>query len=95
MGVRDAVIAYNGVANWLNNQENIDIGKPKRKTCRAQEEYLNNILIQFGKDNNIKMERNNSPSYKGSYSPVMSNCIRVQENFKLFREWIINNYSKG
>lgn len=92
MGLKDSIRAYNGIVNWLNNQENINLGKPKKKTYRAKDEHLNNILIKFGVENKLKMEENNSPRYKGSYSPVMSNCVIVQSNFNLFTQWIINNY---
>lgn len=91
MGVRDAIRAYNGLVHYINK---FDIGKPKRKTYRAHDEYLNNMLIKFGKEHNILMEKNNSPKYKGSYSPVMSNAQRVQENWQLFTKWINDNYQK-
>lgn len=94
MSAKDSIRAYNGVANWLNKQDNIDLGKPKRKTYRAHEEHLNNILIRFGKENNLKMEKNNSPKYKGTYSPAMSNCRVVQAHFGLFKKWIFENYLK-
>ena len=94
MSVRDSIRAYNGVANWLNSQDNIDLGKPKRKTYRAQDEHLNNILIRFGKENELKMEKNNSPRYRGTYSPVMTNCKMVQAHFSLFKKWIFENYPK-
>lgn len=94
MGINDAIRAYNGVTNWLNNQENVDLGKPKRKTYRAQDEYLNNILKEFGKEHNLDMYKNNSPKYKGSFSPVMTNCIVIQENWKDFKKWINKNYKR-
>lgn len=93
MGVYDAIRASNGVISYLNkNADKIDIGKPKRKTYRAQDEHLNNLLIEFGKAHNHKMEKNNSPKYKGSYSPFMSNCQTVQANWSLFKKWLIDNY---
>ena len=96
MGIRDSLRASNGVINWLNKQsDKIDIGQPKRKSYRATDEHLNNLLIEFGKCNNLKMEKNNSPKYKGCYSPFVSNCVIIQANFELFKEWLINNYSKN
>lgn len=92
MGVRDSIRAYNGVIQVINQY---DIGKPKRKTHRAQEEFLNGILHKFAKDNDIKgMAKNNSPRYKGSYIPVMSSCCVVQENWTTFKVWLKDNYDK-
>lgn len=92
MSVNDAIRAYNGVVNFINNN-NFNIGQPKRKTYRAKEEYLNGILHKFGRDHNLKMEKNNSPRYKGTYSPCMSNCITIQNNWKLFVKWLKENYT--
>jgi hypothetical protein len=92
MGVNDAIRAYNGLINYLNNK--VDVGKPKKRTHRAYDEYLNNILIKFGKDHNITMAKNNSPRYKGSYSPVMSNARRVQANWSDFVKWLDIHYKK-
>jgi hypothetical protein len=95
MGVYQAIKAGNGVINFLNaNESKIDIGKPKTKSHRQQEIHLNNLLIEFGKENNIKMLKNNSSKYKGSFSPFFSNSIEVQNNWSLFRAWIFDNYSK-
>lgn len=91
MSVVGKLRAYNGIINWLD-KNNIDIGEPKRKTYRARDEYLNNILIKFGREHNIKMQNNNSPKYKGSYSPVVSNAVLVQKNFGDFIKWIKINY---
>lgn len=91
MGVRDSIRAYNGVITWLNG---FDLGKPKKKSYRARDEYLNNIFIKFGKEHNIEMENNNSRGYKGSYNPMMSNCCNIQNNWQLFKDWIIKNYPK-
>lgn len=94
MGVNDAIRAYNGVVNWINKQNNLNLPQPKNKSYKQHDINFNNILIQFGKENNIKMERNNKPKYKGNYNPGMSNCIEVQNNWKLFKEWIIKKYTK-
>jgi len=95
MGVHEAIRAGNGVISFLNlNESKIDIGKPKTKSHRQQEIHLNNLIIEFGKKNNIKMLRNNSSKYKGDFSPFFSNCIKVQNNWILFRSWIFDNYSK-
>ena len=94
MGVYEAIKAGNGVINFLNaNESKINIGKPKTKSHRQQEIHLNNLLIEFGKENNIKMLRNNSSKYKGSFSPFLSNSIKVQKNWNLFKSWIFNNYN--
>jgi len=94
MGVYDAIRAGNGVISFLNaNESKIDIGKPKIKSHRQQEIHLNNLIIKFGEENNIKMIKNNSPKYKGDFSPFFSNCIEVQNNWFLFRNWIFENYS--
>lgn len=93
MGVYDAIRASNGVTSYLNRiSDKIDIGKPKKKTYRAQDEHLNNILRQFGKDYNIQMLKNNSPNYKGSFNPFMANCEKVQDNWELFKEWLMSKY---
>lgn len=93
MGVYDAIRAGNGVINFLNsNEDKIDIGKPKTKSYRQQEIHLNNLLLEFGKQNNIKLLKNNSTKYKGSFSPFMENSKKIQENWNLFKEWIFNNY---
>ena len=95
MGIYDAIRASNGVVGFLNrNKDRLDIGKPNGKTHRAQDEHLNNILIKFGKTHNCIMKKNNSPKYKGNYSPFMSNCQTVQEHWDLFEKWIFENYSK-
>jgi hypothetical protein len=95
MGVYEAIRAGNGVLSFLNaNESKIDIGKPKTKSHSQQEIHLNNLIIKFGEDNEIKMIRNNSPKYKGNFSPFFSNCIEVQNNWVLFRKWIFENYSK-
>ena len=94
MGVYEAIKAGNGVINFLNaNESKINIGKPKTKSHRQQEIHLNNLLIEFGKENNIKMLKNNSSKYKGSFSPFLSNSIKVQKNWNLFKSWIFNNYN--
>jgi hypothetical protein len=95
MGVYDAIRASNGVINYLNsNEDKLDIGKPKNKSYRQQEIHLNNLLLKFGKEKGIKLLKNNSPKYKGSFSPFMANCQNIQENWTLFREWLFNNYTK-
>ena len=91
MGVYTAIRALNGVTNYIN-KNNIDIGKPKKKTYRAIDEHLNSVFHKFGNENNIKMEKNNSRNYRGSYSPVASNAIKVQENWELFKQWLSDNY---
>lgn len=93
MGVYQAIRASNGVRGWLN-KNNFDLGKPKKKSYRALDEHFNSILIKFGKENNIKMERNNSPGYKGDYNPSLSNCITIQNNWNVFTKWIKDNYPK-
>lgn len=95
MSVRDAIRAYNGVMQHLeNNAETINIGQPEKKSFRAREEYLNNIIIKFGKDLNIEMEPNNSKRYKGNYSPCMSNCERIQAVWGKWVTWLNDNYKK-
>lgn len=95
MSVYDAIRASNGVINFLNsNADKIDIGKPKTKSYKQQDIHLNNLLLKFGKDKNIKLLKNNSPKYKGNFSPFMQNCIVIQENWALFKEWLFKNYSK-
>tara|TARA_R110000796_G_scaffold181330_1_gene297879 strand:+ start:30227 stop:30505 length:279 start_codon:yes stop_codon:yes gene_type:complete len=91
MGVRDSIRAYNGVISWIN-KNNIELGTPKKKSYRALDEHLNGIWIKFGKDHDIKMTRNNSKGYKGSFSPQMANCCRIQENWNAFTKWIKENY---
>ncbi len=94
MGVIDKIRASNGVVNFFNKHgDKLTLGKPKRKSARAQEEHLNNILIRFGKDNNISMLKNNSPKYEGSHGPFLDNCYRVQENWNLFVNWLFKKYS--
>ncbi len=93
MGVNEAISAQIGVVKYLNKIESkIDIGKPKNKTYRQQDIHLNNLLMEFGKDNSIKMLKNNSFKYKGTFSPFMENCKAVQENWNLFKIWIIDKY---
>ncbi|MCK9180059.1 MAG: hypothetical protein M0P15_04330 [Bacteroides sp.] len=93
MGIYDSIRASIGVINYLNQvADKIDIGKPKRNTHRAQDEHLNSLLIEFGKANNCKMEGNNSPKYKGSYNPFISNCVTIQANWDLFKKWLLDNY---
>lgn len=91
MSVNDKIRCYNGVINWLESNS-IDIGKPKKKTHRAIEEHINNILIKFGKDNSIEMIPNNKKNYRGSYSPSLSNAVTVSKHFQLFTNWIMKNY---
>lgn len=91
MGVRDSIRAYNGVINWCNNN-NINLGRPKKGTYRAADQHLNNIFREFGKAHAIKMCKNNSRGYKGTFSPAMANCVRIQENWELFKTWIQENY---
>lgn len=94
MSVYDAIRAANGVTSYINSQsKKIDIGKPKNKSYRQQEIHLNNLLLKFGSDNGIKLLKNNNRNYKGSFSPYMSNCKIIQENFKLFTKWLDNNFS--
>jgi hypothetical protein len=93
MGVYEAIRAGNGVIGFLNaNESKIDIGKPKNKSHKQYQIHLNNIIIKFGEENNIKMLKNNSSKYKGSFSPFFTNCIDVQNNFSLFTYWIFKNY---
>jgi hypothetical protein len=93
MGVYEAIRAGNGVIGFIEaNKNKIDIGKPINKSHKQQQIHLNNLIIKFGKENNIKMLKNNSSKYKGNFSPFFTNCIDVQNNFKLFTYWIFENY---
>ena len=93
MGVNNSIRAYNGAISWINNND-YDLGKPEKKFYRSVERHLNKIFISFGKEHNIKMEKDNSPKYKGSYSPMMSNCQDIQQNWELFTTWIKKNYKQ-
>tara|TARA_R110000737_G_scaffold27009_1_gene45806 strand:+ start:397 stop:675 length:279 start_codon:yes stop_codon:yes gene_type:complete len=90
MGVYDSIRAYNGVISWCN--KHVELGTPKTRS--SAERHLNNIWIEFGKAHCIKMQRNNSKSYKGDYSPAMGNCQIIQNNWELFKPWMKKNYSK-
>lgn len=93
MGVNDAIRAYNGVITWIN-KNNFDLGEPKKKSHRGIDQHLNAIFRKFGQEHNIEMRKDNTPRYKGSFSPMMSNCIRIQDNWKEFKEWAENNLPK-
>jgi len=93
MGVYDAIRASNGIVNFLNSiEDKIDIGKPKNKSHRQQDIHLNNLLLSFGKAKGIKLMKNNSFKYKGSFSPFMLNCEIIQEHYKEFKEWLFETY---
>jgi hypothetical protein len=93
MNVNDAISAYNGVISWVNSNK-YDFGKPKKKSHRAIDQHLNAVFRQFGKEHNIQMEKNNSPGYKGSYNPMMSNCIEIQKHWSEFKLWVKKTYPK-
>lgn len=91
MGVTDSIRAYNGVIGYIN-KNNIDLGEPEKKSHRALDQHLNGIWRKFGKEHNIKMIKNNSRGYKGSFNPMMANCQNIQENWGIFIKWIKENY---
>jgi hypothetical protein len=94
MGVYDAIRAGNGVINYLNtNEDKLDVGKPKNNSYKQQYIHLNNLLLKFGKDHNIKLMRNNSPKYRGNFSPFLENSREIQPHWGLFKEWLVKNYS--
>jgi hypothetical protein len=94
MGVNDSIRAYNGVVTWINNN-NIDIGEPKKKSFRQIELHMNSVFIRFCKENNLEFCKNNSKSYRGTFSPAMSNCRVIQENWNLWTKWAKQNYGKS
>ena len=92
MSIVHKINNYNAMVSFINQY---DIGKPKKRTHRSWDNYLNAILWKFANDNEIKgLVKDNKPNYKGSYSPVLSNAGIIQDNWKLFRIWIIKNYKK-
>ena len=93
MGVRAAIRAGNGVINYLNKY--YTIGKPKSNSFKQQEVFLNNLLLKFGKENNIKLMKNNASKYKGNFSPFMANCMEIQEHWSLFTKWLKENYESN
>ena len=105
MHVDDLIRYYNGMVNWIYSQ-NVEINKPTQKPVKdynsksarhfiKYDNYLNKILLRFGKENNIKMTKCNSYGYKGSFRPILHNCEVVQENWFLFKKWILQNYPKN
>jgi len=86
-----SVRGYNGVINWMENN-NIDIGEPPKKTFRAKDEHFNNFFIKFGRENGIEMVPNNKKGYKGSFTPSLANADKIQENWKLFKAWALETY---
>lgn len=82
-----------GVLNTLSkyNIPEIQIKQSYRKT----EVTLNNWIKQFFIHINIenKWVKNNSPKYKGYFSPFASNCAEVQEHWKDFKSWLNSNYT--
>ena len=93
---------YNGMVNWIYSQ-NVDIEKPQPQLFREYNTiahkkflkydfYLHKIILRFGKENNLKMVKENGKGYRGKYRPILHNCEVVQENWGLFKKWILENY---
>ena len=91
MGVRDKVRSLNGIMNFIHK---FDIGEPRNKSFRAKDEQINNLLIKFLVKNGLPYKKNNRPSYKGAYQPVMDNAVTVQEHFSKFVNWVRDNYEE-
>lgn len=79
----------NGVILYV---QRFDIGKPRNKSFRALDEWINKILIKYCKEKGILYHRTNSKKYKGSFCPVVANGSKIQENFSQFARWMKTNY---
>lgn len=102
MHADDLVRYYNGMVNWIYSQ-NVDIEKPQPQLFREYNTiahkkflkydfYLHKIILRFGKENNLKMVRENGKGYRGKHRPILHNCEVVQENWDLFKKWVLENY---
>jgi len=91
MSIVDKIRGCNGTTKYMYK---FNIGKPKKKSHIAVDEYLNNIILKFGKENDIKYIKNNRRGYKGSFNPLIENGWNVQDHFPLFMKWMNTNYKK-
>lgn len=77
------------------NKKNVDFGKPKNKSHKQWDIFINSILLKFGDDHDIKMVKGKTHHYhkNGVYSTLYDNSAIVQEHFKDFKKWVLKNYS--
>ena len=92
MSVIVKISKYNGILVYL--QKNFNLPTPRNKSFKAFEEMINDILVKYLKENNFKYVKNNSKGYRGNYSPALDNSIVIQEDWKQFKEWCVNNLEK-
>jgi hypothetical protein len=91
MSIIDKLKGCNGTTLFMSKY---DIGKPEKKSHRAVDQFLNNIILKFGLEKGIKFTPNNRPGYKGSFNPLVDNGYEVQKHFDEFRTWMNTNYTK-
>ena len=57
---------------------------------------INPIFIRFAKDMGWeeRFSKSNKKGYRGRYEPSLENALLVSANFKDFKEWVNQNYTK-